>query len=68
MVYIHCSLCYNVSMNDKEKAIRKILYALRNPLVLMSIPDREEAIKLAEEHNVSAADLLNSLYKRNLNA
>lgn len=54
-------------MNDKEKAIRKILYALRNPLVLMSIPDREETIKLAEEHNVSAADLLNSLHKRNLN-
>lgn len=54
-------------MNDKEKAIRKILYALRNPLVLMSIPDREETIKLAEEYNVSAADLLNSLYKRNLN-
>ena len=55
-------------MNDKEKAIRKILYALRNPLVLMSIPDREEAIKFAEEHNISAADLLNTLHKRNLNA
>lgn len=55
-------------MNDKEKAIRKILYALRNPLVLMSIPDREEAIKLAEEHNITAADLLNSLHKRYLNA
>ena len=55
-------------MNDKEKAMRKILYALRNPLVLMSVPDREEAIKLAEEHNVSAADLLNSLYKRSQGA
>jgi hypothetical protein len=54
-------------MNDKEKAIRKVLYALRNPLVLMSIPDREEAIKLAEEHSITAADLLNSLHKRNLN-
>jgi hypothetical protein len=55
-------------MNDKEKAIRKVLYALSNPLVLISIPDREEAIKLAEEHNITAADLLNSLHKRNLNA
>jgi hypothetical protein len=55
-------------MNDKEKAIRKILYALRHPLFLMSIPSREETIKLAEEYNVSAADLLNALYKQNLNA
>jgi len=55
-------------MNDKEKAIRKVLYALRNPLVLLSIPDREEAIKLAEEHNVTAAELINSLYKTCRNA
>jgi hypothetical protein len=55
-------------MNDKEKAIRKVLYALCNPLVLMSIPDREETIKLAEEHNVTAVELINSLYKRCLNA
>ena len=61
-------MCYNGYMNDKEKAIRKVLYALRNPLVLMSIPDREEAIKLAEEHNVTAVELINSLYKRCLNA
>jgi hypothetical protein len=54
-------------MNDKEKAIQKVLYALRNPLVLMSVPDREEALQVAEKHNITAADLLNSLYKRNLN-
>jgi hypothetical protein len=54
-------------MNDKEKAIRQVLNALRNPLILMSIPDREETIKLAEEHNITGVDLLNSLYKRNLN-
>ena len=27
----------------------------------------KEAIKLAEEHSITGADLLNSLYKRNLN-
>ncbi len=43
---------------SKRKAILAILYALRNPLVMMSIPDREHAMKLATEHNITALELL----------
>jgi hypothetical protein len=42
----------------REGAVRVVLYALRNPLVLLSVPDREEAYRLVDEHNITARDLL----------
>jgi hypothetical protein len=43
---------------DRERAIRAVLYALRSPLVLMIVPDREAASALAVYHAITAADLL----------
>jgi hypothetical protein len=51
-------------MNERKRAIQEILYALRNPLVVMSIPDRERVKALAEEHNVTALDLLDYTHYR----
>jgi hypothetical protein len=43
---------------DRERAVQTVLNALRNPLVLMSVPDREAASALAVYHAITAADLL----------
>ncbi len=43
---------------DKRKACQRVLYTLRNPLMLMSIADREDALQLAREHGITAEDLL----------
>jgi hypothetical protein len=48
----------------REEAARRVLYALRNPLALMSVPDREEALTLAREHGLTAEDLIQAAHKR----
>ena len=42
----------------KEEAIRKILKVLKSPMMVMSKPNKEEALTLAEEHGVTAKDLI----------
>ena len=54
--------------HDKEKAIREIWLALRNPLMLMSVPDREVLFALARFHNVTAEELLDLACDRIRNA
>ena len=49
---------------DRERAVKKVLYALRNQLVMMSVPDREEALWLAETYAITATDLLSLAYAR----
>ena len=48
----------------RDQAIAKVLVILRNPLMLMSVPDREDALALAREHNITAEDLLRSALHR----
>ncbi len=43
---------------ERAKAVYQVLVVLRNPLRMMSIPDREEAAMLAVKHNITALDLL----------
>jgi len=45
-------------MDERDQAIRAVLHALRSPLVLMSVPDREDARALAALHKITASELL----------
>ena len=42
----------------KEQAIIKILKVLKSPMMVMCNPNREEALTLAEEHGITAKDLI----------
>lgn len=42
----------------RERAIARVLYTLRNPLMLMSVQDREAALAAALRFDISAEDLL----------
>ena len=42
----------------KEEAIVKILKVLKSPMMVMSKPNKDEALTLAEEHGVTAKDLI----------
>ena len=42
----------------KEEAIIKILKVLKSPMAVMCLPRREEALTLAEEHGITAKDLI----------
>ena len=42
----------------KEQAILKILKVLKSPMMVMSKPNRDEALTLAEEHGITAKDLI----------
>lgn len=57
-------LPYGIVSPERDQAVTKILYALRSPLVLMSIPDREEVQELAQKFNITAADLLERAVSR----
>ncbi len=43
---------------EAEKAAREVLYLLKSPLALMSIPDRARAYDLANKYGITAVDLL----------
>lgn len=45
----------------KEEAVLCVLKALKSPMMLTSKPTREQVFKAAEEHNISAIELLNKL-------
>lgn len=44
----------------KEQAIKFILSVLKNPLRLLS-PDKNRALTLATEHDITVADLIESM-------
>jgi len=50
--------------SDREKAVRDVLYALRNQLMLMSLPDRKCAYALSTFHKITAEDLLDCAARR----
>ena len=43
---------------NKEEAIVKILKVLKSPMMVMSKPNRDEALTLAEEHGITVAELI----------
>ena len=43
---------------DRDAAILKILKVLKNPMMVMSKPNRDEALTLAEEYGITAKDLI----------
>lgn len=42
----------------KEEAMIKILKVLKSPMMVMSKPNRDEALTLAEQHGITAKDLI----------
>ena len=48
--------------SDRGKAVRDVLYAIRNQL--MSFPDRECAYALSTFHKITAEDLLDCASRR----
>jgi len=42
----------------KEEAIVKILKVLKSPMMVMSKPNKDEALTLAEEYGLTAKDLI----------
>ena len=42
----------------KEQAIVKILKVLKSPMMVMCLPNREEALTLAEEYGITTKDLI----------
>jgi hypothetical protein len=42
----------------KEQAIIKILKVLKNPMMVMSVYNRDEALTLAEEHGITVKELI----------
>ena len=47
----------------KEEAIVKILKVLKSPMMVMSKPNKDEALTLAEEHGITAKDLITTWEK-----
>lgn len=43
---------------SKEEAIIKILQVLKSPMAVMCVPRYEEVLTLAEEHGITAKDLI----------
>jgi hypothetical protein len=54
--------------DERRKAIEAVWRALKNPLCMMSRPEREEAMKLAREHELTVSELLEYVYARRRNA
>ena len=45
---------------SKDEAIIKVLRVLRNQSAAVNKPNREEALTLAEEHGITAKELINT--------
>lgn len=55
-------------MTEREKAIEFVLAVLRSPLGLMSKPTRDKITQLAQEHNITALDLIETATHKARNA
>lgn len=42
----------------KEQAIIKILKVLKSPMMVMCVPNRDEALTLAEQYGITVKDLI----------
>ena len=51
-------------LTPKKKAADTVLALLRNPLAALSKPDREDVQRLAQEHALSALDLIEAALRR----
>lgn len=47
-----------LNRHDRDAAILKILKVLKNPMMVMCKPNRDEALTLAEEYGINAKDLI----------
>ncbi len=51
-------------IKTREEAVRYVLLVLRNPLMLMSVPNRDEAKELSLEYGLTAHELLEAATNR----
>ena len=51
----------------KEQAIVKILKVLKNAMMVMCKPNREEALTLAKEHGITVEDLFDMAHQMVMN-
>ena len=52
----------NKEESDRNAAIVKVLRVLKSPMMIMS-PAKKEALTLAEEHDITVADLISEYEK-----
>jgi hypothetical protein len=45
---------------ERARVVKKVLRVLQNPLALMTVPEREEAYRLALDYKISAKELLDA--------
>jgi hypothetical protein len=57
-----------IDASPRTFAVRQVLVALRSPLVLISIHDRERVTGLIEQFEITALDLLTEAHRRARNA
>lgn len=50
--------------DERREVIKRVWVVLTSPLAMMSRPDREEAMKLAREHELTVTELLEFVYAR----
>ena len=54
--------------DERREVIAKVWGVLKHPLRMMSVPEREEVMKLAREHELMVSELLEYVYTRRRNA
>lgn len=47
---------------SRNEALKKVWRVLGNPMVMMSKPEREEALKIAHEHKLLVSELMAWLF------
>jgi hypothetical protein len=50
------------SEEERARAVAKILFALRSPLLMISKLDRQDVYELAAKHQITAQDLLDLVH------
>lgn len=55
-------------MDERSQIISKVWGVLKHPLRMMSRPEREEAMKLAREHELTVVELMEHVYKERRSA
>ena len=45
-------------IEERKEAIREVALAIRSPLMMILVPERERIMALAVEHNITVAELL----------
>lgn len=55
-------------LSERERAVVHVLIMLRNPIMLVTRPERENALALARQYNITAEELLEVATRRARNA